>query len=606
MRYCAAALLALLLVGCGGGGAPDPDPGPGPGPDPNPTPQPDRVDFNGVVRDASGAPIADAAVLVGLNATTTDITGRFNYSNLLPGVYTVSLQDGSGNFDCRAVDLTQGTSNHEFALPAVGSGFRVSSVTPALGSGGAELNHVFRIICTEPVDPASVTAADFTITPGVDFTAERNSTHSVIIVPQIQLPLNQLILVELIGSISNTDGAPLSHPLRWRFRTSATDTFPPVLLSPNPDIPITNHPPNAAFRFEFNEPLAALDSGFEASVVPETELTAATSGPYLSFSAVGGWEINTHYIGEFHGAADVLGNRAATVYSFSFTTGDQPAAQWHIQPEWNAAADVIVYSADTGGSYDVFSINPDGTGETQLTMLPGDEMHPTLSNDGTLLAYQHRQAGKWSIYVQDIGQGGEPVQITADDFNDTEPYFSRTLSNKIVYVSDVSDPRGLFLANADGSSPVEQDRDFHSVQSNPALHPLLDTQMLFTSGSGDDQDIWRKTVSAIDGTAINQNLTADMLTDEHSPAWGPDASYFVFISDFDGVDNLWYAEATGEFPRQLTELAVRVSNPSVSPAPGDGRCVLSVDNDIGGSDLVLVDLVSGAVLNYLTGEEADD
>jgi len=596
VRHYAAILLTLLLVGCSGGGAPDPDP----------TPQPDRVDFNGIVRNASGTPIASAAVLVGLNATTTDAAGRFTYSSLLPGAYTVSLQDGAGNFDCRTVNLSVGAGDYEFILPATDSGFRVSSVTPALGSGGAELNHVFRIICTEPVDPASVTAADFTITPGVDFTAERNSTHSVIIVPLIQLPLNQLILVELTGSISSADGASLSHPLRWRFRTSATDTFPPILLSPQSGTPITNHPPNAAFRFEFNEPLGALDIRFEASVVPATELSAATSGRYLSISAVGGWEINTHYIGEFHGVADVLGNSAPEVYSFSFTTGDQPAAQWHVQPEWNAAADVIVYSADTGGSYDVFSINPDGTGDTQLTMLPGDELHPTLSNDGTLLAYQHQQAGKWSIFVQDLGQGAEPVQITADDFNDTEPYFSRTLSNKIIYVSDVSDPRGLFLANADGSSPVEQDRDFHSVQSSPALHPLLDTQMLFTSGSGDDQDIWRKTVSAIDGSAINQNLTADMLTDEHSPAWGPDAGYFVFISDFDGVDNLWYAEATGEFPRQLTELTARVSDPSVSPVPGDGRCVLSVDNDIGGSDLVLVDLVSGAVLNYLTSEEAGD
>jgi len=152
---------------------------------------------------------------------------------------------------------------------------------------------------------------------------------------------------------------------------------------------------------------------------------------------------------------------------------------------------------------------------------------------------------------------------------------------------------------------VELDPHFNSASFEPALHPLLDGQLLFTAYNGDKRDIWRKSVSIVDGSTVDTLLTGDRNSDDHSPAWGPDASFIVFISDFDGTPNLWEAEAGGDFPRQVTTFATpeAAADPCVSPVSGDNSCLLSVTRPDGGSDLVIVDLLSGAILRNLTSTD---
>ena len=64
-----------------------------------------------------------------------------------------------------------------------------------------------------------------------------------------------------------------------------------------------------------------------------------------------------------------------------------------------ALADNIVFTSNrTGGTgvdnptgdYEIFRMNPDGTGVRQLTFNGLDDHDPTLSQDGTRIAYRHR------------------------------------------------------------------------------------------------------------------------------------------------------------------------------------------------------------------------
>ncbi|MBN2083202.1 Ig-like domain-containing protein [bacterium] len=611
--------LVLALAACGGGSAP-PDPGDNNGANggDNGGDTPTKATLNATIKDAAGQPLGGVAVLLGLNAAMTGADGQVSYENLLPGTYTVTMQDGAGNYDGREVTLAAGESSVSFTLPNPSGGLAVTEVSPALNSTGAGLGARFVMQFNDDYEVASVASDDFTITPDIGDvelavvdplstgSGEPTDSAYLALVPTQQLPTNQQILVELTGSINAADGSALTQPVRWRFKTSAADDYPPQLTGSSPADGQTNVPPNLPVRFDFTEKLGALDDDVTFTIAPAAAASLSVVGSSLYASFAGGLEINTAYTATLSGVPDELDNRdLVTVYTLGFTTGEQPAALNYREPEWVANSDLIVFAADNGGTYDIFSIKPDGTELTQLTALPGDERHPTVSHSGELLAFQYRAGGKWSIWVLDL-TGGEPVQITSDDYNDTEPQFSRTLSDRIIFTSDRSQPRGLYLMNADGSNAEEQDSGFGSAQGQAALHPLLDTQMLFTAGGGDDRDIWRKTVSAIDGSAINQNFTGDLLADDHSPAWGPDAGYFVFISDFAGVDNLWYAEATGEFEVQLTEFDQPVLDACVSPVNGDARAIISVEDGNGGTSLVFVDLVSGDVLSYLTGGEAGD
>jgi Tol biopolymer transport system component len=592
--------LLLLLGSCTGTQSFRPDPGSLPDDD---DPFVERYTMQGLVLTLDETPLTGVEVLLGSATARTDDTGRFTFDTVVPGTYPIALQDAEGNYDCQLIELGTGGSSFTFYLPTRRTGLRVLSVAPVLNSNGAALDGGIELVFSTAVNHGNITSSDFTFTPHVgELEIEALADDHLLIRPQLQLPVNQRITCELTGEISSSSGEPLAHPVHLRFRTAQTDTYPPRLVNTTPEPQSTGFAPNLGVRFSFSEELAPLGEDTIIVTNPPVEFSAYTTNRDAVIHPEDGWRKNATYEVQLAGISDPAGNASTEPYSVRFTTGEEAAPRNHIQPEWNQLTDSIFFAADPAGSYDLFRINPDSTGFEQLTFLDGDELNPTVSQDGTLLAFQHRPpGGSWSIYIADLSVPGEPLKLTSDDFNDTDPYFSRTISNTIVFVSDSTDPQSLYRMNSDGSALVELDPGFGSRQWQPILHPLLDNQLLFTSSGGGNSDIWRKSISAVDGEAINNNLTSDFLSDEHSPAWGYDASFVVFVSDASGTDNLWYAEASGEFPRQVTYLETDLATPCVAPFSGDFRCVASVANTNRGSDLVLIDLISGELAANLTG-----
>lgn len=59
----------------------------------------------------------------------------------------------------------------------------------------------------------------------------------------------------------------------------------------------------------------------------------------------------------------------------------------------------ILFMSDRSGSWDIYSMNPDGSDLIQLTNLPGVEGLATASPDGGNIAYLSNQDGVWSFYV---------------------------------------------------------------------------------------------------------------------------------------------------------------------------------------------------------------
>jgi TolB protein len=326
----------------------------------------------------------------------------------------------------------------------------------------------------------------------------------------------------------------------------------------------------------------------------------------LSVYAASGWAADTPYALSIANVTDTSGNTLAQQVQTTFRTGTQALVSQNINAEWNRLSNLIVFASNRSGNFDIWAVDPDGSSLRQLTDTPQQELEPTLNEDGTRLAFQRRAAnGLWDICVAALNDDGlgVPVVVTPLEFNDYQPQFSRTPSNQLLFVSTRAGRTGLYTMNDDGSSPLEIDPDFTSGSSDPAYHPLLDGQMLFTAVSGDDRDVWRKSVSIVDGTAVNTNLTSTRLGDDYSPAWSPDASFVVFISDFGGVPNLWQAEANGDFAQQVTTFATQTSDPCISPIAGDNSCLLTLSREDGGSDLIIVSLLSGDILRNLTSQD---
>lgn len=69
-------------------------------------------------------------------------------------------------------------------------------------------------------------------------------------------------------------------------------------------------------------------------------------------------------------------------------------------PQWSPRGDKIVYQASVGGGVNIFTVNPDGSGQKQLTANKGNTGQPTWSSDGNFIFYRSDQEGKeWAIFV---------------------------------------------------------------------------------------------------------------------------------------------------------------------------------------------------------------
>ena len=67
----------------------------------------------------------------------------------------------------------------------------------------------------------------------------------------------------------------------------------------------------------------------------------------------------------------------------------------------------IYFQSDRNGNWDIYSIQHDGTMETQVTEHSADDINPTVSFDGTKLAFIRRSGNSTDIILLDIEEGEE-------------------------------------------------------------------------------------------------------------------------------------------------------------------------------------------------------
>jgi TolB protein len=81
-------------------------------------------------------------------------------------------------------------------------------------------------------------------------------------------------------------------------------------------------------------------------------------------------------------------------------------------PHWSPRGDKIVYHADSGGFTNLFVVNADGSGRTQLTSGRGNTGQAVWSLDGNFIFYRSDQDGKaWGIFVMRADGSGRRLLI---------------------------------------------------------------------------------------------------------------------------------------------------------------------------------------------------
>jgi Tol biopolymer transport system component len=215
----------------------------------------------------------------------------------------------------------------------------------------------------------------------------------------------------------------------------------------------------------------------------------------------------------------------------------------------------IVYSAEG----DIFVINADGTGRTQLTDNPAEDFDPVWSPDGMQIAFRSHRDGDEEVYLMSSDGSNQRNLSNAPNGGDYSPAWSPN-GEWIAFMSDRAGNNNIWVIRPDRSD-LRQVTDIPGISEYPTWSP--DSSRIafhctfgrvLSNGTGD----FEICVVNFDGTELIQ--LSDAPGESKQPAWSPDGTKIVFETNRDGWPTLPDYEPLGYDPRSFGDSEIYVMN----------------------------------------------
>ena len=227
---------------------------------------------------------------------------------------------------------------------------------------------------------------------------------------------------------------------------------------------------------------------------------------------------------------------------------------------WSRDSARFAFASLSGGSPVLFIVNAaNGDEERKIRIEDVDEiLNPTWSPDGNQIAFSALVGGLSDLFIYDLA-ASSLKRVTNDAFSELHPAWS---------------PDGRSIA-------FSTDRFDSNLRDLDVGQPKL---ALLDVASGD--------IRALGGFDAAKNI---------NPQWTPDSRAVYFVSDRQGISNVYRLGVTGGEPTQVTNLLTGVSGiTAMSPAlsvggsrvvfsvyESDGYSIYALDNDAGTSGTAL-------------------
>jgi len=236
--------------------------------------------------------------------------------------------------------------------------------------------------------------------------------------------------------------------------------------------------------------------------------------------------------------------------------------------------DFIVFTAEG----DLWRVGIHGGVAERLTSHPGQEAYAAVSPDGRTVAFSAEYEGPTEVYTMPV-TGGLPARLTFDGaFAQVAGW---TPDGKVLYATrKFSTLPDMQLAVVEPKTGLVSRLPLNQASDGvftPDGKTIYFTRMAFQGSStkrykgGTAQNLWKYTLGADEAIP----LTADFPGTSKNPMWWRDRVYFV--SDRDGVMNLWSMKPDGTDLRQSTHhKSFDVKGASLS----EGRIVYQIGADL--------------------------
>jgi len=231
----------------------------------------------------------------------------------------------------------------------------------------------------------------------------------------------------------------------------------------------------------------------------------------------------------------------------------------------------IYFTSDRTGHKEIWSMDPDGANQKQITRYRSISFTPAVSPDGKKLAFTSYAKGDPGIFVFSLETERQLLFYNQRAGLNATPNFTPD-GQHILYASSASGYTNIYMADVDGGN-LQRISTSRRIEVEPKPNPKTGRDIVFVSGRSGPQQIWKM---SLDGT------NAEMLTsgegDASNPSWHPNGEIIAFswTKGFEpGNFNIFLMDVASRHIDQLTHGRGRNENPNWAP---DGQHLVFASN----------------------------
>src|SRR6266550_862730 len=175
----------------------------------------------------------------------------------------------------------------------------------------------------------------------------------------------------------------------------------------------------------------------------------------------------------------------------------------------------IAFHSTRDGDFQIYVMNPDGSGVARVTNDTGGSIDPIWSPDGTRIAFANNSDGDDEIFLMNP-DGSGVTRLTDNSFNDRPTAWSPN-GAQILFQSDREDgDEEIYVMNADGGGVTRLTHSPGRDEGDRAGWSPDGTRIVFSSDR--DAGLLHVFVMNADGSGVTQ-LTSGDFVDDAVPVW---------------------------------------------------------------------------------------